>query len=191
MAYGQAANQANYNELVRNAQVVRHFETVYIPGLLQIPDYARRVLSEILELLGIAVYDIDAGVAARMQRQQYLYDTSKQFEFLLAEPVLRWLLCPPQIMYAQLDRLQTIFGMPNVRLGIIPLNIELHTAPQHSFQLYDNQALVETFVGETSYDKNNSKAYAAVMDSLWDQAVTGNKARQLIVHAAEHLAPSA
>lgn len=188
MARGQSGVQANYNELVQNARVVRHFETVYVPGLLQITEYARRALGEMVELHALDVHDVDAAVAARMQRQQYLYDTTKQFEFLIAEPVLHWLICPPQVMYAQLDRIQTVFGMPNVRFGIIPLGVELHTVPQNSFQMYDDQALVETFVGETSYDETESKAYAAVMDRLWDEALSGDEARHLVRRAADQFA---
>ncbi|MEN3612574.1 Scr1 family TA system antitoxin-like transcriptional regulator [Plantactinospora sp. ZYX-F-223] len=87
------------------------------------------------------------GSGRRMQRQAYLYDTTKQFEFLLAEPVLRWLLCPPDVMRGQLDRLQTIVGLPNIRFGIVPMGVPLTTAPQHAVQLYDDLAIVDTFLG--------------------------------------------
>jgi hypothetical protein len=97
MRRGQVAVQDNYNQLVAESQVNRHFETVYVPGLLQTPDYARRILTEMVELRDLNMSDVDAAVASRMQRQQLLYDTSKRFEFLLAEPVLRWLLCPPTL----------------------------------------------------------------------------------------------
>lgn len=187
MARGQAAVQTNYNQLVKESRLIRHFETVYVPGLLQITEYARRVLSEMVDLHGLDVKDVDAAVAARIQRQQFLYDTSKQFEFLIAEPVLRWLLCPRDIMYAQLDRLQMVFGMANVRFGIIPLGVQLATAPQNSFQIYDDLAMAETFVGETAHDEKNSKAYAAAMNRLWGEALTGHEARQLIIRIAEDL----
>jgi Domain of unknown function (DUF5753) len=44
------AVQDNYNQLVAESQVIRHFETVYVPGPLQTADYARRVLTEMVEL---------------------------------------------------------------------------------------------------------------------------------------------
>jgi transcriptional regulator with XRE-family HTH domain len=185
MSRGQTAVQTNYNQLVEQSHIIRHFETVYVPGLLQITDYARRVLHEMIDLHGLEVSDVDAAVAARMQRQQFLYDTGKTFEFLIAEPVLRWLLCPPDVMYAQLDRLLTVFGLANVRLGVIPLGVPLVTAPQNSFQIYDDLAIAETFVGETAHDETTSKAYGAVMDRLWDEALVGDDARTVIVRAAE------
>lgn len=190
MRRGQAAVQAHYTELVRDARLIRHFETAYIPGPLQITEYARRVFSEMIELHGLDVRDVDAAIAERMQRQQYLYDTTKQFEFLITEPVLRWVVCPPGIMRGQLDRLQIVFGMTNVRFGIIPLDVPLSTTPQNKFELYDDVAIVETFVGETTHDAKESEAYARAMDRLWDEAVTGDEARQVILGAAQEL-PSA
>lgn len=187
MARGQATVQASYNDLVERSTLVRHFETVYVPGLLQIAEYAQRVLAEMVELHELPVDDVGAAVAGRMQRQQLLYDTSRRFEFLLAEPVLRWRLCPPGVMRNQLDRLLAVLGMSHIRLGVIPLSIELATTPQNSFQLYDDTAIVETFVGETIHGQAESAAYARAMDRLWDVAVTGDDARRLIVAAIEDL----
>jgi transcriptional regulator with XRE-family HTH domain len=188
MRQGQATVQAGYNELVERARQIRHFETVYIPGLLQTPDYARRVLDEMVALQGLEVADVDEAVAVRMQRQAFLYDRSKHFEFLLAEPVIRWLLCPAEVMRAQIDRLQTVLGLPNVRFGILPMGVVLATAPQNSFQLYDDLACVETFVGETRHAGDEGAAYANALDRLWNDAAEGDRARSLLVRAANDLA---
>jgi transcriptional regulator with XRE-family HTH domain len=187
MSRGQAAVQASYNDLVERSTLVRHFETVYVPGLLQIPEYARRVLTEMVDLHELPIDDVDAAVSGRMQRQQMLYDTSRRFEFLLAEPVLHWRLCPPEVMRHQLDRLHSVLGMSHVRLGVIPLGVELATTPQNSFQLYDDTAIVETFIGETVHGESGSAAYARAMERLWDEAVTGDDVRQLIIAATEDL----
>jgi transcriptional regulator with XRE-family HTH domain len=183
---GQAAVQASYNELVLGSKVIRHFETAVVPGLLQTPEYARCVAVEAASLQGTDD-DPDQVVAVKLQRQQFLYDSTKQFEFLMAEPVLRWLPCPPNIMRAQLDRLQTVIGMPNVRLGIIPLGVQLDTLPQNNFVLYDDVAKVETFVGESSHTGDQADFYAKIMDRLWATAVEANPARRLIIRAADDL----
>ncbi|MFF5176622.1 Scr1 family TA system antitoxin-like transcriptional regulator [Micromonospora sp. NPDC000316] len=104
-------------------RLIRHFETVYVPGLLQTADYARRILTEMVELHNLDIADVDAAVASRMQRQHLLYDTSKRFEFLLAEPVLRWLLCPAEVMRGQLDRRQLMCDRsPSVDVRHVPRN---------------------------------------------------------------------
>lgn len=187
MRGGQAAVQETYNDLVRGAHLIRHFETVYMPGLLQIPPYAHRVLAEMVTLHGLEIDDVDEAVAARMQRQAMIYDPAKQFEFLLAEPVLRWLICPPSVMRTQLDRLQTVIGLEHIRFGILPMGVELATTPQNSFQIYagsETVAIAETFLGETTHDGEQAAAYGRALDALWHEAVEGAKARQLIIDAA-------
>lgn len=193
MRRGQAEVQESYNELVRNAALVRHFETVYVPGLLQVPGYARRVLAEMIPLHNLTVDDLDEAVAKRMQRQQMIYDPAKRFEFLLAEPVLRWLICPPAVMRGQLDRLMTVIGLERVRFGILPMGTELATTPQNSFQIYagkETVAIVETFIGETIHDGDQADAYGRALDAMWQEAVEGDRARELILQAAADLPES-
>jgi transcriptional regulator with XRE-family HTH domain len=190
MAQGQQQVQASYNDIVASARVIRHFETVYVPGLLQVPDYARRVFREMIALHDLEIDDVDAAVATRMQRQQALYDPGKTFEFLLAEPVLRWLICPPAVMRAQLDRLQTVIGLDRVRFGVLPMGVELGTTPQNSFQIYVSEeplAVVETFTGETFMQGDQAAAYGRALDRMWEEALTGERARERILAATQAL----
>ncbi|MFR9780823.1 Scr1 family TA system antitoxin-like transcriptional regulator [Micromonospora sp. MS34] len=110
-----------------------------------------------------------------------------RFEFLLAEPVLRWLITSPEVMRGQLARLQTVVGVPNIRFGILPLGVPLATTPQNSFQMYDDVAIVETFVGETTYRDDEAATYTRAIERLWQEAVTGEDARRIIVRAAQDL----
>jgi transcriptional regulator with XRE-family HTH domain len=189
-AHGQAPTQRTYNELVAASKVVRHFETVFVPGLIQVPDYARRVFVEQRQLHDLEVDDVEAAVAERLQRQQFVYDSAKRFEFLLAEPVLRWLVAPAPVMRAQLDRLLAAIGLANVEIGVVPLGVELTWTPQHSFQMYDDVAVVETFLGEVTYEGAAAGQFARAMELLWSEAVTGDDARRLILAAAEALPPT-
>lgn len=194
MRHGQTEVQESYNELVRSAALVRHFETVYVPGLLQVPEYARCVLAEMIPLHNLAVNDLDEAVAKRMLRQQMLYDPAKRFEFLLAEPVLRWLICPPAVMRMQLDRLQTVIGLQRIRFGILPMGTELATTPQNSFQIYagsETVAIAETFLGETTHDGDQAAAYGRALDAMWLDAAEGETARDLIFRATASLPASA
>jgi transcriptional regulator with XRE-family HTH domain len=190
MKQGQKEVQEDYNTLVAQSHLIRHFETVYVPGLLQVPDYARSIFTEMRGLHEVQKDDVDAAVAARMQRQQMLYDPSKSFEFLLAEPVLRWLICSPAVMRAQLDRLQTVIGLERIRFGILPMGVGLKTAPQNSFQIYvgdDSVVAVETLIGETFHRDEEAAAYSRALDRLWEDAVTGDAARELIITATQAL----
>jgi transcriptional regulator with XRE-family HTH domain len=190
MRRGQASVQKTYSDLVTGARLVRHLETVYVPGPLQIPDYARRVLTEMISLHDLEIDDVDAAIQERMARAQMLYDPSKRWEFLLAEPVLRWLLPAPAVMRAQLDRLQGVIGLDRIRLGIIPMGAELATTPQNSVQVYvadEPVAVAETYIGETWHRGDEAAAYMRAIDRQWADAVEGDDARRLIARAASDL----
>lgn len=181
---GLSAVQEDYNRLVAQSARIRNVEVTLVPGLLQTPDYARHTYTAIVAAHSrdMDMKQINAGVAKRMERQKYLYDQSKQFEFLLAEPVLRWLLCPPIVMRGQLDRLQSVLGLPNVRLGILPLSKLLKTPPLNAFELYDDLAVAETWAAEEQYPGLAEKL-GTVMDRHWKDAATGEDARALILKA--------
>ncbi len=185
---GQAAIQRNYDELARRATAIRNAEIIYIPGLLQTAAYARCRIAEGVRLHGASSDEIEAATAQRMLRQQILYDTSKRFEFVITEAALRFLLCPRPAMLAQLDRLLGLAGLSHIKLGIIPFGVELPTAPQNAFILFDDElAVVETFVGETMHHADEAAAYAAAMDSLASEAWYDERARELIIKAGERL----
>ena len=193
MAGGQATQQEDYDNLFNGAHLIRDFETVYIPGLLQIPEYARRVRQEMVPLHDLQVDDSDAAVAKRVRQQQNLYDPGKRFEFIIGEPVLRFLLVPPGVMRGQLDRLQAVIGMDRVRFGIIPMGVELRWTPQHSFQIYvrDEPVVeVESVVKGPWYRGDDAERFNRFFDWLWDEAVEGPAARELIVAAIQALPES-
>jgi transcriptional regulator with XRE-family HTH domain len=185
---GQVAIQRNYDELALRAKSIRNAEVVFIPGLLQTAAYAHCRIAEGVRLHGSSPEEIEAATARRMQRQQVLYDTSKTFEFIVTEAALRFLLCPVAAMLGQLDRLLTLAGLAHIKLGVIPFGVELPTAPQNAFILFDNElAVVETFAGETMHHAEEAEAYAAAMDSLAAEAWYEQQARELIIRASQAL----
>lgn len=122
-----------------------------------------------------------------MQRQQWLYDPGKRFEFLVAEPVLRWRTCPAEVMRGQLDRLHGVIGLSNVRFGVLPMDAPISTTPQNAFQVYDDTVFVETFVGESVHQGDDAATYTRILARLWDDAVEGEQARRYLVAAAQAL----
>jgi transcriptional regulator with XRE-family HTH domain len=177
MARGQAEVQRIHNQMVEDSQVIRYFDTVWIPGLVQTRDYARAVFAEMVELHR-PPKDIDEAVAARMKRQHLLYDQSKRFEILIGEPALLWDWVPARVMVPQLHFLATWLDAPNVRLGLLPMRGGNRRVPQHGFQMYDDLVVVETFDGEDSREAPD--LYVEVMDAMWEQALTGEDARAFL-----------
>lgn len=184
---GHAALQADFDTLIRTASHIRNFEIALIPGLVQTPDYARYRALEAVRLHGADPDKVDETVAARMQRQSVLYDTSKTFDFVVTQAALEYLLCPADVMTGQIDRLTGLIGMGHVTLGIIPTGIVLAVAPMLGYLMVDDVTVVETFTSEDALTGDESAKYGKIFDLLKDQAVTGDDARRLLTAAAVRL----
>jgi transcriptional regulator with XRE-family HTH domain len=184
---GHAALQAEFDALVRDAKRVRNFEIVFIPGLLQTPDYARYRALEAVRLQGTAPERVEETVRARMERQGVLYDQSKTFEFVITEAAFRLLPCPRPVMLGQLDRLMTASTLANVTLGIVPFDTELAVMPMLGFLAADDLTVVETFTSSDTLRGQESAKYSQIFEELLAEAVTGEEARRLIATAAEAL----
>jgi transcriptional regulator with XRE-family HTH domain len=130
---GLASFQQEIRELEAVSGTVRNFQVGIVPGLLQTPAYARRVL----ELAPVA--DLAAALAGRLERQQALYDEKRRFEFLLTEAALRWRAGPPEMHAGQLGQLAALATLETVELGVIPANSEMHATPRCSFILYEDR----------------------------------------------------
>jgi transcriptional regulator with XRE-family HTH domain len=181
---GLAAIQDDYDRRAREAKRIRNAEILIVPGLLQTAGYARTLLGRDATLYATA--DTDAAVAARMRRQEVLYDTGKTFEFVITEAALRMLIVPAQVMAGQLDRLLSL-GLGNVTLGIIPMGTELDTLPVNGLLVLDGTAIVETDGEEREAAEEESDEYSRTFERLMAEAVTGDQARRLIAAAAADL----
>jgi transcriptional regulator with XRE-family HTH domain len=190
---GMSAQQRAFAELEDQTAEVRNFENVFVPGLLQTPEYARCRLAEGIDYDG-APDDLDDAVAARMQRQQILYRTGRQFHFVITEAVLRYRLAPVTAMLGQLDRLVALSTMPAIRFGIIPFDADLPVAPVHGFWLMDQQiVVVENFTASQNLTQPSEIAsYARIFGELAKAARYQSQARAIITRALASLtAPTA
>lgn len=185
---GQRTTQDAIAEIEAESRAVRNFENVFVPGLLQTPEYARYRLAESLEEIG-AADDIAEAVGARMQRQQVLYRPGKQFHFVITEAVLRYRLCPPDVLAGQLDRLVSLTTLTTIRFGVIPFERQLPVAPVHGFYIYDDRVVhVEHLTAELKLSQPPEIAtYLTFFDQLAQVARYGAEARLLITRALADL----
>lgn len=191
LARGMAVAQDDYGRLETDAALVRVITPTVIPGLLQIPGYARSVMAALRDAGLPGLGDLDAATAARLERQRSLYDIGKRFEFLIGEPALRWWLAPPPVMRAQLDRLATALDLPNVRIGVLPFG-PIGVGPLDTTDIYvaadgEVTATVETLGSHSFYRGDEAALYARLADHLWDGAAEGDDARRLILAAQQAL----
>jgi hypothetical protein len=186
---GLKPHQSEIAEINARTRLFRVFESTYVPGLLQTPEYIRSRFAQSITVLNVK-NDVDEAVQARMKRQDVLYRPDKRFHFVLTEAVLRYRLCPPEVILGQLDRLIAISTLPNVRLGIIGFDTAYVVAPAHGFWLLDDErVMVETFSAELNLvQPQETSLYASIFTSLAADASYGRAAREIITTVMHHVA---
>ena len=183
MARGLARLQEDSRELEAAAAVILNFQTAGVPGLLQVPEYARRVFATERQATEA---DIAAAVAGRMNRQAILYGGSKRLEFVMTEAAARWRLGSASLMRAQLEKIIDVSGLDNVTVGIIPQDTEADIWHDHGFNVLEGQGdeavvHVETLTrGLTITDPADVAAYKDAFSRLRKLAVTGAEAVEIL-----------
>jgi transcriptional regulator with XRE-family HTH domain len=187
---GIVEQQQQVEERERSARVIRAFHSAGLyAGLVQTGWYIRCQF----ELAGSP--DVEAGIAARMRRQRLLDDPAHEFEFLFTEPALLWRPGPPQMQIAQLEHLKQVMTLPNVRIGIVPLDVRAPTYYHTGFTLYEDRAddedpmiEVETIEGERiTTDPGIVGRYRQRLDKLRTVALFDDPAVDRIDRAIEQL----
>lgn len=188
LSASQAEVQGSFAEVEAISVYLRMFEMSTVPTMLQTPEYARELFL-LVEDFYLAGKDIDEAVAARMKRQENLYDSSKRFEFVFSEACLYNVPGRLEVMHAQLDRLVVATSMPNARVGIIPFLKPLTWMPGPSgFVIYDaDDAYTEGWSEDRQFVGPDVAILHRGMDRLWQNAVENDRARALILRAKERL----
>ena len=176
---GFGPKQLEVSQLEQKATRIRVFQPALIPGLLQIPEYARRVL----QLANITHQpDLEQALSIRIKRQEILYKSDHKFEFLISESAALSRFCNPAIVRQQLERLRFFPGLSNVEIGFISSRVALPHTPQCSFVVLDSSsAVVETFTGEVStVDPRDVEVYNSVFDDFVSVASFGSAASEFL-----------
>lgn len=137
LARGAARLQQRIQQMEAKATLLRSFQPSAVIGMLQTEAYIRAIFGDEL-----AAADLDAVVAARLNRQAALADPSKQFVFIMSEGALRWQLGSAALMAEQIDALVEATRQPALRLGIIPWTRPVNVVTNAGFHLYDSAAVV-------------------------------------------------
>jgi Predicted transcriptional regulator with C-terminal CBS domains len=175
LAGREAANAAR----VGVARRVVVFSSAMVPPLLQTAEYARLALA-----VGRDVVEEDAAKAAvvRLESQAVLFDSAREFAFVLTEGAVRTWPGSPSLMLAQLDRLSQVSTLPHVLLGVVPWSVETPGFPLHGFTIFDDSvSVVEALTGDlTLIDQAELVVHRETFDAFARVAVYGEGLRGLL-----------
>jgi transcriptional regulator with XRE-family HTH domain len=160
---------------------IRFFLPTMITGLLQTPEYARASF-------GVFPGDHGQAITKRLERQATLYNRAKRFTFLLTEAAVRWQLCEPAVMAVQMGRLASLSELPNIHLGIIPLDTCVPDGPLSTFTVHDERiATAETFGGVIMMRDPRDVAYHLELSSFFERyALFADSVRALLEKYAQN-----
>ncbi|MCM2580399.1 helix-turn-helix domain-containing protein [Streptomyces meridianus] len=168
--------------LESEANLIRAYESHYVPGLLQTPDYAYAVLRA--GMPHASDEEIDRAVALRTERQALLTrDPAPLLWVVMDETVLRRPVGGPAVMRGQIARLMEASAtMPNVRLQVMPFKAGPHPAMYGPFHIFrfpipelPDVAYVESLIGGIYLDRaNDVSAFLEALDRMCAQATAPN-----------------
>jgi hypothetical protein len=120
-----SAEFASFLGYESSARVIRTFEPLLIPGLLQTEAYARDLF---LYIRGAKDPSrTEALVRLRMERQELLIaDDAPSTHFIIDEAAIRRVVGGPHTMRRQLQRLREVSKLPNVTLRVVPFAMGLY-----------------------------------------------------------------
>jgi transcriptional regulator with XRE-family HTH domain len=106
------------------AQVVRNFEPILVPGLLQTEEYARVVIGRARDQ-----QLVDGLVDLRIERQELLVrNPIPDLHFIVDESVLKRTVGDKEVMRRQLIQMKELALLPNVHLRIVTFSQGIYTA---------------------------------------------------------------
>ncbi|WP_067654902.1 helix-turn-helix domain-containing protein [Nocardia harenae] len=185
VGHGYASHQRRIGAMEDHAELLRGFDPQVFHGLLQTPDYARALLAAGMEFLGTE-RDLDAAVAARVERQRVLRQGRHRFCLLVGEQALRTTVGADAVMAGQLRHVLGLMELPRLVFGVVP-GRALYFRRLTDFVLYGpRKVLVETITAESAITQPREIAlYERVFARLAEQAVYGDDARMLVASELE------
>jgi hypothetical protein len=161
-----------------------------VPGLLQTPEYTRRLL---LELGTVEADTVHESVAARIERQEVLYDESKTVDAIITETALAWQPWPANVAREQIHRLRALAAQPNVRIGIVSREKQKRAPTCNSFVLTrwpdgTQDVVTESLTAEvTITDPQDVAAYAAMFTEQQKHASYADEALAVFARVEDEL----
>lgn len=131
---GMREQLASLLVLEREAAKITCLELSLVPGLAQIADYSRLLMSTIDR----QPRDVERAVATRLGRQATLSRPEPpHVRFVIDESVLSRTLGDESMLRAQLDHLLVLSARENVEVRVLPLDAPAHMALNGGFTLFE------------------------------------------------------
>jgi transcriptional regulator with XRE-family HTH domain len=183
-----------YMSFEKAAASIHVWESLIIPGLLQVEEYARLITRIIFSNLG--EQELERHVELRMARQELLFrDEAPAVWVVLDEAALQRLVGMPTIIRHQLHHLTETARMPNVTLQVLPFRAGAHGGMIGPFTILgfpdsaDPEVVhLESPTGDLYLDSTDQvHRYRILFKQLQVSALTPDESTVLLVDLAKKL----
>ena len=172
----------------RNATMVRCFEPIVVPGLLQTPDYARCVLSD----AGHRIVDLDEAVSGRLARADILYraDNPCRLVAVVDEAVLRRPVGGPKVMADQLHSIAQACARQTISVAVVPASVGAYPGINGPLGIATVDGQSVAFLdgpldGQVTEAPDRIAALEEVWEAIREYALPGRQSLELIMEVAE------
>ncbi|MGH3845008.1 MAG: helix-turn-helix domain-containing protein [Pseudonocardiaceae bacterium] len=176
--------QKQIRRVVESSALVRTFSPIGVPGLLQTTDYVRALFTTGGEITPAD----EAGAEQRIANKAVLTgDTGRRFVTLMPEGSLGWALLPPARMADQVEHIAAMSRRRNMRIGIIPWGRVSPVLPLHSWEIYDERAVIIGSMTGTAVltTRADVDAYLDLFATVERLAAIGEEAREILTRVAD------
>jgi transcriptional regulator with XRE-family HTH domain len=172
-------------DIESEASVIKVFEAVVVPGLLQLPEYAEALIT------AAGVTNVDELVEERMSRQAVLArEAPPVLWVLVTESVLDWPMGGADIMRKQLAHLLEVSERPNIGIRVVPRSAGAHFGVDGSFKIMTGPS------GDIAYTESPGggrlvpsarevQSYVVRYDRIGQKALPEDLSRDLIARVME------
>ncbi|MEU8900154.1 helix-turn-helix transcriptional regulator [Nocardia sp. NPDC048505] len=185
---------AAYINFEAEALSARHYQTSFIPGLLQTEQYAVAVIDTAMPKAEAAI--MESRAQARMERARVLSkEDPLELWVVLDEAAIRRKVGGPETMRGQLQKLLTEAKRKNVILQILPFRAGAHPGMAGSFTLVDfpkpedpELVYVEGIAGDELIEGHAEiRRFGVIFDQLRAMALSPRDSAELIEQAIEEM----
>ncbi|MGK5677742.1 helix-turn-helix domain-containing protein [Actinoplanes sp. URMC 104] len=182
-----------YVAFEHEAERLKNYESLFVPGLLQTAEYAHAVIADADAGRSLKADDVQRRVDVRMQRQSVLSrPVPMQLHAVVDEAAIRRTVGGAEVMRAQLTHLVKASSLPNVRLQVVPFAAGAHPGMPGSFVVMDFAdpfdaplVYVDGIAGDAFLETEEDVArFARTFDLIAQAALSETQSRKLIQEAA-------
>lgn len=188
----QSRHEIDLAWLESNANQIKWFECLFVPALMQTPDYARARMAGAAP--DAADPDVTRAVEFAMRRQETLFDSHPpRLSVVIDESILHRIVGNRAVMRAQLVHLLTLSDVATIDLRIFPFASGATHLPEASFSVlsmpypFPDLAHIETTAGPVQVEQPDCEPLQLAFDRLARVAADPDRSRELIATRADDL----